>query len=534
VYIAPGSVIENATGGVANDKIIGNAAANVLTGGKGNDEIDGGEGVDKAVFAGAYSAYMLTPGFGNEVKVAGPDGSDIVTNVEFLVFDDQTIPWPNVDGPKFQKVADEANSFETAVDLKFAQTGYMHGSNDTDWFRLPLGPGTYELSVLPDLANIVYPPLPVPVPGVASGTVRQEETSVFAKLYQEVIDEKGNHGVVLVTALDTKKDDLAMQNAKTINDLTFFGKDVVLEGPKTVFGLQYTGVYYLAIEGQAIPLLLGSSGDPFAMDRFTTEAGRYLITIGNPTGQRSDTWGGWIETYGVSGGSGGQPPDVGSGGQPPDASLDAVNTAYGGILRKLPTSEQATSDAAQLDAGMSLSSYISNLIAKADDSTIPALIVPNFVTGLTPNSVQLDGLADFAQKQWNAYSSWGVIDPDIGPYEALGVAYSDTAQFIAKYGTAQDTAFLAGAFQEVFDRPAINLSGFQSQLDFFEALYMSVGIAPGVAALHARGAVVGQMLGIAASLTGNDYVDAAVAFLTDAADGSASYGTSLLDVYGFA
>jgi hypothetical protein len=40
------------------------------------------------------------------------------------------------------------------------------------------------------------------------------------------------------------------------------------------------------------------------------------------------------------------------------------------------------------------------------------------------------------------------------------------------------------------------------------------------------------MVGIAASLTGNDYADAAVAFLTDAADGNASYGTSLLDTYG--
>jgi hypothetical protein len=63
---------------------------------------------------------------------------------------------------------------------------------------------------------------------------------------------------------------------------------------------------------------------------------------------------------------------------------------------------------------------------------------------------------------------------------------------------------------------------------------MSIGITVDVAALRARGAVVGQILGFASEAAGNDYVDAAVAFLTDAADGSASYGTSLLDIYGFA
>ena len=218
----------------------------------------------------------------------------------------------------------------------------------------------------------------------------------------------------------------------------------------------------------------------------------------------------------------------------PSASLEKVITAFKGVLRIEPTSEQANEDAAQLDAGQTFSAYVSSLIAQADDSTIPALIVPNFVTGLTPTSAHLDALAAFAQVQWNSYSAQGVGDPDLGPYEALGLGLSETAEFKAKFGAAQDTAFIVGAYLEAFGRAATGsqVAHFQGQLDFFENLYLSVGIADDVAAIRARGAAVGQMLGFAASEAENDYADAAVAFLTDAADGSASYGTSLLETYG--
>jgi serralysin len=46
VFIARGSVIENATGGSGTNTIIGNSAANTLTGGSGVDDIQGGDGND--------------------------------------------------------------------------------------------------------------------------------------------------------------------------------------------------------------------------------------------------------------------------------------------------------------------------------------------------------------------------------------------------------------------------------------------------------------------------------------------------------
>src|SRR3954462_14283715 len=87
------STIENAVGGSGNDTIYGNSANNMIRGGAGNDTIDGGAGVDVAVFSGVRAAYTITSLGGTSVRVAGPDGTDTLTNLEQLVFDDQTVNW---------------------------------------------------------------------------------------------------------------------------------------------------------------------------------------------------------------------------------------------------------------------------------------------------------------------------------------------------------------------------------------------------------------------------------------------------------
>lgn len=90
VAIALGAVIENAVGGSGVDTIKGNSANNRITGGAGNDNIDGGLGSDTVVFSGLRSAYTIVWN-GQTATVTGPDGTDTVTNVEFLAFDDTTI-----------------------------------------------------------------------------------------------------------------------------------------------------------------------------------------------------------------------------------------------------------------------------------------------------------------------------------------------------------------------------------------------------------------------------------------------------------
>jgi glucose/arabinose dehydrogenase len=92
--------IENIIGSAFSDTLTGDGGANTLTGGDGadmlggrgdNDIVDGGAGTDSAIFSGLRGAYQLLPLTGNAVRVVGPDGTDTVSNVERLVFDDQVV-----------------------------------------------------------------------------------------------------------------------------------------------------------------------------------------------------------------------------------------------------------------------------------------------------------------------------------------------------------------------------------------------------------------------------------------------------------
>jgi Ca2+-binding RTX toxin-like protein len=88
------SLITNLITGSGNDTITGNGADNRIDGNGGNDTIDGGGGNDTAVFAGVFAAYTLTTLSANSVRITGPDGTDTLTNIEWLAFDDQTLTWP--------------------------------------------------------------------------------------------------------------------------------------------------------------------------------------------------------------------------------------------------------------------------------------------------------------------------------------------------------------------------------------------------------------------------------------------------------
>src|SRR5262249_42275777 len=76
-----------------NDMMTGNSADNQFQGRGGNDTIDGMGGIDTAVFSGLRSQYTLIPLDGNGVRVTGPDGADMLSNVEKLTFNDQTVDW---------------------------------------------------------------------------------------------------------------------------------------------------------------------------------------------------------------------------------------------------------------------------------------------------------------------------------------------------------------------------------------------------------------------------------------------------------
>ncbi|WP_374274044.1 M10 family metallopeptidase C-terminal domain-containing protein [Brevundimonas sp.] len=72
--IAHGAVIENGSGGLGNDSIIGNGVANVLWGGGGHDEMRGGAGDDTYHVSAGGSAYITeTAGQGDDIVYSAGD-----------------------------------------------------------------------------------------------------------------------------------------------------------------------------------------------------------------------------------------------------------------------------------------------------------------------------------------------------------------------------------------------------------------------------------------------------------------------------
>lgn len=78
-------------GGQGNDLLEGGEQNDYLIGGTQNDQLDGGDGLDTARFNGLRSQYQITTLSNGSLQIEGPDGRDIVTNVEILEFDDEQV-----------------------------------------------------------------------------------------------------------------------------------------------------------------------------------------------------------------------------------------------------------------------------------------------------------------------------------------------------------------------------------------------------------------------------------------------------------
>ena len=87
------SVIENAIGSAFDDVLLGNDLDNRLTGGLGNDWIDGGAGIDTSVYPGKRADYEFSGSFGKAYLKArdGVSGFDTLVSIERLQFSDQQL-----------------------------------------------------------------------------------------------------------------------------------------------------------------------------------------------------------------------------------------------------------------------------------------------------------------------------------------------------------------------------------------------------------------------------------------------------------
>lgn len=93
VYIPENVLIENAIGSAMADTIYGNAVANQITGGGGNDFIVGYDGIDTAIYAATRAAATINynASDGSRTVVTSLDGGDTLVGIERLKFSDGTL-----------------------------------------------------------------------------------------------------------------------------------------------------------------------------------------------------------------------------------------------------------------------------------------------------------------------------------------------------------------------------------------------------------------------------------------------------------
>ena len=79
------------TGTAAAESFFAFGGNDTITPGAGNDLVDGGAGLDVVVFSGALGESNVSVLADGRVVVLGPDGRDVLTDVEQLSFADQTV-----------------------------------------------------------------------------------------------------------------------------------------------------------------------------------------------------------------------------------------------------------------------------------------------------------------------------------------------------------------------------------------------------------------------------------------------------------
>ena len=133
----PASLIENAIGGSGNDTIIGNAADNEFTGGRGNDFLDGAAGTNTARFSGSASDYSVTQNADGswtvaDLRAGAPDGTDTLKNIQYLKFSNSTLAL-GTSAPQNSAPVAVDDSYATGMNTQLVlSSGAGVLANDTD------------------------------------------------------------------------------------------------------------------------------------------------------------------------------------------------------------------------------------------------------------------------------------------------------------------------------------------------------------------------------------------------------------------
>jgi Ca2+-binding RTX toxin-like protein len=223
------------------------------------------------------------------------------------------------------------------------------------------------------------------------------------------------------------------------------------------------------------------------------------------------------------------------------ATLADVQNTYRAITRTPLDPEAASAVLRAIELGQTtLASYTSDLIQNAGPTTGAAVAMIAFVTGTAPTSQHLDALKIAADAQIASYRNLGVVNPALGAFEAFGKSLAGDANtgFAEKYGSLSGSEFIVAVYREVYAQApsAAALGNLLAQIDYFVALYTRNGFSASQAALEAKGAVLGQVIGYAftdptaAALATLD--DQVATFLSKAASGDTTIFSAPLPAIG--
>ncbi|EFL89370.1 VCBS domain-containing protein [Ahrensia sp. R2A130] len=116
--VDPGAAATTIPDDTGNDFIFAGSGDDTIAAGAGNDEIDGGTGVDVVIFSGERSEYTIELD-GEDILVSGPNGNDVISNVETFRFSDGmtgTVDLSTADlfGPEFSGNVPQISTSEDA------------------------------------------------------------------------------------------------------------------------------------------------------------------------------------------------------------------------------------------------------------------------------------------------------------------------------------------------------------------------------------------------------------------------------------
>lgn len=455
--IAKGVLIENATGGSGDDQIIGNASGNILTGGAGSDVLTGGAGND--IFAGAaaelHGDTVTDLEFGDYIRVE--DGNDPLDALSYL---GATLSFKSGNADFSLTVRGDS----TAAVLRQRPGA---GGGIEIYFDLPVPP-TYSIAVSPD--------------SVLEGDAGAGNTITYT-----VTRTSGD----LAATVDVEFSGTAIGAGEVEADYTVAG---LTDGKLAFIQGQLSVAFTITTLPDSVPELDKTVTVTLSN---ATDGGDFATSVATATISNDDqaAIGGGDDEDPANGGNGNPPgdddgpADGGNGNLPGDDD----GPADGGIGN--PPDNPAPEPAPFVPVEVSDPTPDDGF----NEATASASIFA-FFNDAAPSDEKLQALNEFASSQYDYYKGLGVANPELGPYEAFGRAFADTPEFIARYGDRSEAVFIAEAYLSVFGRaptPA-QQAHFQSQIDYFEALYEGAGISEQLSEQFAKGVALGQMIGFVA------------------------------------